>query len=83
MFRLRIIGKLGLKFALPLLIFQVVFLAPLPDVFGCNYDLASLTEPVTANLAKCAISRPSLDNASAARERLDDLHVILCPISVN
>lgn len=80
MFLLRIIAKLGLKFALPLLFFQVVFLAPLPDVFGCNYDLASLTKPVTANLAKCAISRPPLDNAPAARERLDRLHVILCLI---
>jgi hypothetical protein len=81
MFRLRIISKIGLKFALPLLFFQVVILAPLPDDFGLNYDVASLTKPVADNLAKCPVSRPSLDNAPVARERLDRLHMTLCGIS--
>jgi hypothetical protein len=81
MFRLRIISKIGLKFALPLLFFQVVFLAPLPDAFGLNYDVASLAKPVPDNLAKCPVFRPSVDDAPVVRERLDCLHVTLCGIS--
>ena len=42
----------GLKVAFPFLILQIVFLAPLPDAFGIDYDLAFVTKPGTANFVK-------------------------------
>ncbi len=44
MYKFRTICLLGLKVAVPLLVFQLVFLLPLPDAFGLNQDFASLKD---------------------------------------
>jgi hypothetical protein len=57
MYKFRTICLLGLKVAIPLLVFQLVFLAPLPDAFGLNQDFASLKDLNHINKIKlCCIS---------------------------
>jgi len=71
MSRLRQICFRFLDLALPLLFFQVVFLAPLPDTFGLNYDLASLRTSGTAACSEIA-GAPLVPDEPLVQSRMSD-----------
>jgi hypothetical protein len=51
----RIIVNRVLRIALPLLVFQIVFLAALPDAFGVNEDFGALSKPTRSVCFSLAI----------------------------
>jgi len=81
MLGLRTIARIWLRFALPVLLLQVVVLAPLPDAFGINYDLASLKKPVAYDPAKCPVSEAALDYVPMASTGFDNLPAALAGIA--
>jgi hypothetical protein len=67
----RIFCRKGLKIAFSILVFQILFLAPVPDAFDPGYDLAFLKKPGTANFVKRTPALRFPDEAGAALDRPD------------